>query len=159
MLTQKCRLYKKLQIVEDDECSDGKVKAEDTTLDAKSSTNPVLKIGSNSALKFRALIEYECVQSFIHEADYLIPRLNKIDPIHDVNQTKSRRQLASIAISRVNFLKNLVNDSLPVEKTTTSSSLPETTFNPFLTPAGEVNRDVEGTHSTVTTNTTHVTHI
>ena len=97
--------------------------------------------------------------SFIHEADYLIPRLNKIDPIHDVNQTKSKRQLASIAISRVNLLKHLVNDSLPVEKTTTSSSLPETTVNPFLTPAGEVNRDVEGTNSTATTNTTHITHI
>ena len=75
---------KKLQIVEDDECSNGKIKADEATLDAKSSTNPVLKIGSKSALKFRALIKYECVQSFIHEADfvfyqyivdYLIPKV------------------------------------------------------------------------------------
>ena len=75
---------KKLQIVEDDECSDRKIKADVASLDVKSSANPVLKIGSKSALKFRALIEYECVQSFIHEADfvfyqyivdYLIPKV------------------------------------------------------------------------------------
>ena len=71
---------KKLQIVEVDESSDGKIKADAATLDTK----PVLKIGSKSALKFRALIEYECVHSFIHEADsvfyqyivdYLIPKV------------------------------------------------------------------------------------
>ena len=74
---------KKLQIVEEDEYSKDKnefEKSENQNATKKSS----LKIGGKYALKFRALIEFESVQSFIQEADfvfyqhvvdYLIPKV------------------------------------------------------------------------------------
>ena len=74
---------KKLQIVEEDEYSKAKngfEKSENQNATKKSST----KIGGKYALKFTALIEFESVQSFIQEADfvfyqyvvdYLIPKV------------------------------------------------------------------------------------
>ena len=78
---------KKLQIVEEDDYSSdrtefGKMKANNSENATKKSN---LKIGGKFALKFRALVEFECVQCFIQEADfvfyqyivdYLIPKVS-----------------------------------------------------------------------------------
>ena len=81
---------KKLQIVEEDEYSRDrnefeKTKNHNATIKGSTKTSNK-KIGGKFAMNFRALIEFESVQSFIQEADfvfyqyvvdYLIPKVHK----------------------------------------------------------------------------------
>lgn len=79
---------KKLQIVEEDEYSRDKNEFEKTknhnAMNRTLSKNSNKRIGGKFAMNFRALIEFESVQSFIQEADfvfyqyvvdYLIPKV------------------------------------------------------------------------------------
>ena len=62
---------KKLQIVEDDESEKNKIGKINNNSNNETKKNPNLKIGGKFALKFRALIEFDCVQFFIQEADFV----------------------------------------------------------------------------------------
>ena len=62
---------KKLQIVEDDESEKNKIGKINNNSNDQTKKNPNLKIGGKFALKFRALIEFDCVQFFIQEADFV----------------------------------------------------------------------------------------
>ena len=62
---------KKLQIVEEDESEKNKIGKINNNSNEQTKKKPNLKIGGKFALKFRALIEFECVQIFIQEADFV----------------------------------------------------------------------------------------
>ena len=61
---------KKLQIVEEDE-SEKNAFSRLNNSSEQTKKKPNMKISGKFALKFRSLIEFECVQFFIQEADFV----------------------------------------------------------------------------------------